>query len=173
MVAGCFRKGCHIVRETPPMPSSSSSSAMSAALQATSRIAIRQVKFPTLIRAITESLLFCGVFLAAGYISLGFGVYDMLGPMVPVVFIMMLSMVFSGVYRPEITNSIMNLYIHTAYGFLLGSVMFVFSVQFINPAYATLKFEFFFLFFSFFVINTMRPIISGTDFMDGGGRRTN
>lgn len=118
-------------------------------------------------------MLFCGVFLAAGYVSLGMSIVDMLAPMVPVVFIMMLSMTFSGVYRPEITNSIMNLYIHSAYGFVLGSITFVALVHVIAPEFATLKFEFFFLFFSFFVINTMRPIISGTDFMDGGGRRTN
>lgn len=155
------------------MPNSLTASGISSALQATAKVATRQVKFPTFTRALTESLLFCGVFLAAGNISLGLPVTDMLVPMVPIVLVMMLSMVFSGVYRPEITNSIMNLYIHSAYGFVLGSIMFVISVHFIAPEYATLKFEFFFLFFSFFVTNTMRPIISGTDFMDGGGRRTN
>jgi len=124
-------------------------------------------------RGITESVLFCAVFLASGYVSLGMPVVDMLAPMVPVVFLMMLSMTVSGVYRPEITNSIMNLYVHSAYGFVLGSVTFISCVKFIAPEFATLKFEFFFLFSSFFVLNAMRPIISGTDFMDGGGRRTN
>ena len=157
----------------PRSPASSSPNGLATALHATARIASRQVKFPTFIRALTESLLFCGVFLAAGYISLGVGIVDMLGPMVPIVFVMMLCMAFSGVYRPEITNSIMNLYIHSAYGFVLGSVMFVISVYWVAPEFATVKFEFFFLFFSFFVLNTLRPIISGTDFMDGGGRRTN
>ena len=148
-------------------------SAVSHAVQTTSRLFLRQVKFPSLMRAVTESLLFCGVFLAAGYVSLGLSITEMLVPMVPVVFIMMLSMVFSGVYRPEITNSIINLYTHSAYGYVLGSILFVITVHLFIPEYATLKFEFFFLFFSFFVMNTMRPIISGTDFMDGGGRRTN
>lgn len=155
------------------MTSSNSSRSVSGAWQTTSKVVIRQVKFPSLIRAFTESLLFSITFLSAGYVSLGLRLTEMLVPMVPVVFIMMLSMVFSGVYRPEITNSIMNLYIHSAYGYVLASVMFILSVPLIAPEYATLKFEFFFLFFSFFVINTMRPIISGTDFMDGGGRRTN
>lgn len=155
-----------------PMTSSAHNTLTSSARQ-TSKILVRQVKFPSAIRGLTESLLFCGVFLAAGYVSLGMSVVDMLVPMVPIVFIMMLSMTLSGVYRPEITNSIMNLYIHSAYGFVLGSVTFVVCVYFIAPEFATLKFEFFFLFFSFFVTNTMRPIISGTDFMDGGGRRTN
>lgn len=93
--------------------------------------------------------------------------------MVPVVFIMMISMVLSGVYREEITNSIMNLYVHSAYGFVLASITFVTFVSWVAPEYATVKFTFFFLFFAFFVINTMRPLISGTDFMDGGGRRIN
>ena len=142
-------------------------------LQALAKIAGRQIKFPTFMKGLTESLIFCGVFLAAGYVSLGLDVRDMLVPMVPVVLVMMLCMAFSGVYRPEITNSIMNLYVHSAYGFVLGCVMFVITVKLVAPAYDTLKFEFFFLFFSFFVTNTLRPIISGTDFMDGGGRRNN
>ena len=137
------------------------------------RLVARQVRFPTFLRAVTESLLFCCVFLAAGYVSLGYSISAMLAPMVPVVFIMMMSMVFSGVYRKEITNSIMNLYVHSAYGFVLASITFVVFVSFVAPDFATLKFTFFFLFFAFFVTNTMRPVISGTDFMDGGGRRTN
>jgi len=142
-------------------------------LQTFQRTVLRQVRFPTFFRAVIEFLLFCCVFLAAGYVSLGHPIHTMLAPMVPVVFIMMMSMVLSGVYREEITNSIMNLYCHSAYGFLLATVIFVSSAHWIVPEYATLKFKFFFLFFAFFVTNTMRPLISGTDFMDGGGRRTN
>ncbi len=137
------------------------------------RTALRQVRFPTFLRAVIESLLFCCVFLAAGYISLGHPIHAMLTPMVPVVFIMMMSMVLSGVYREEINNSIMKLYSHSAYGFLLATVILMSTAHWIVPEYATLKFKFFFLFFAFFVTNTMRPLISGTDFMDGGGRRTN
>ncbi len=137
------------------------------------KIFLRQVRFPSFLRAAIESVLFCCVFLAAGYVSLGHSVGMMLTPMVPVVFTMMLCMVFSGVYREEITNSIMNLYVHSAYGFVLASVVFLPTAALIVPEYANLKFKFFFLFFAFFVINTMRPLISGTDFMDGGGRRGN
>ncbi len=134
---------------------------------------LRQVRFPTFLRAVIESLLFCCVFLAAGYVSLGHSIGMMVAPMIPVVFVMMICMVLSGVYRQEITNSIMNLYVHSAYGFLLASVVFVSTAALIVPDYANLKFKFFFLFFAFFVINTMRPLISGTDFVDGGGRRVN
>jgi len=141
--------------------------------QAVAKTVARQVRFPTFMRAVTESIIFSCVFLAAGYISLGYPITSMLAPMVPVVLIMMLSMVLSGVYREEITNSIINLYVHSAYGFALASITCVAFVAVVEPEYANLKFTFFFLFFAFFVMNTMRPLISGTDFMDGGGRRTN
>jgi len=117
--------------------------------------------------------MFMGVFIAAGYISLGFGVGDMLVPMVPVILVIMLANVVSGVYRRDITNSILNLYIHSAYGFFLASIGFLVTIALFFPAFVTTKFIFFFLFFAFFVSNTVRPLISGTDFMDGGGRRTN
>jgi len=141
--------------------------------QSIATIVIRQVKLPSLLRAVVESAIFSGIFLAAGYISLGVDIFDLLMMMIPVVLIMMLSMVASGVYRPEISHSIINIYLHSAYGFVIGSIAFVAYVHLFAPQFATLKFEFFFLFFSFFVINTVRPLISGTDFMDGGGRRTN
>lgn len=67
----------------------------------------------------------------------------------------------------------MNLSVHSAYGFLLATVVIVVSARWIVLVYANLKFTFFFLFFAFFFTNTMRPLISGADFMDGGGCRTN
>ena len=60
---------------------------------------VRPVCFPSVLRARVESLLFSSVFLAAGYVSLGHSMSTMPAPMVPVVFIMMMSMVLSGVYR--------------------------------------------------------------------------
>lgn len=134
---------------------------------------IRQFSFPTPIRGIVEAFMFASVFLAAGHISLGLAIKEMLVPLVPVVLVMMFCMVASGVYRRDITNSIMNIYVHSAYGFALATVAFLLTVSLILPAYAHGKFVFFFLFFAFFVVNTVRPLISGTDFMDGGGRRIN
>lgn len=137
------------------------------------RTIVRQFRFPPMIRGCVEALLFCSVFIAAGIISLGIGVKAMLAPMVPFVLMMMFCMVASGVYRNEITHSILNLYIHSIYGFFLASIGFV-AMTFVMPEqYGQPKFVFFFLFFAFFVMNTLRPIISGTDFMDGGGRRGN
>jgi len=133
----------------------------------------RQFSFPTPFRGLVEMLMFAGVFLAAGNISLGQSVNEMLGPMVPVVLLMMFCMVASGVYRDDITSSIMRLYAHSAYGFALATGVFLVTVSLVLPDYAHRKFIFFFLFFAFFVVNTVRPLISGTDFMDGGGRRTN
>jgi len=142
-------------------------------LSALASAAVRQFRFPKFLRGLTEALLFCGIYLVAGEISLGMPLVDMLSPMVPVVLLMMFCMVASGVYRQEITNSILNLYIHSIYGFFLASVGLVLLTLNLPPEYSQSKFIFFFLFFAFFVMNTMRPIISGTDFMDGGGRRKN
>lgn len=137
------------------------------------KIVLRQIRFPTVSRAILETLVFSGVFLVAGHVSLGKPVQDMLVPMVPIVFIMMMSMVLSGIYRSEITNSIMNLYVHLAYGFCIASVLCISALHLFLPEFAEVKFDFFFLFSAFFVVNTLAPLMSGTDFMDGGGRRTN
>ncbi len=141
--------------------------------EAFSKTIVRQFRFPHVLRGLVESLIFAGVFLAAGIISLGVGVIEMLGPMVPVVLVMMFCMVASGVYREEITTSILNLYVHSIYGFFLASFAFLVLIQFLPEHYSQAKFIFFFLFFAFFVMNTMRPILTGTDFMDGGGRRKN
>ncbi len=135
--------------------------------------AVRQFRFPKFVRGLTEALIFCGIYLVAGYISLGISIEAMLVPMVPIVLLMMFCMVASGVYREEITNSILNLYIHSIYGFFLASVGYLLLTFALPPEYSGPKFIFFFLYFAFFVMNTLRPIISGTDFMDGGGRRNN
>lgn len=135
--------------------------------------AVRQFRFPKFMRGLTEMLIFCGIYLVAGYISLGISIQAMLTPMVPIVLLMMFCMVASGVYREEITNSILNLYIHSIYGFFLASIGYLLLTFALPPEYAGPKFIFFFLYFAFFVMNTLRPIISGTDFMDGGGRRNN
>ncbi len=133
----------------------------------------RQLSLPSPLRALAEITMFSGVFLVAGKISLGVSLEQMLWPMLLIVGLMMLSMVVSGVYRSDITNSIMNIYVHSAFGFFISTILFLITVAVFLPDYSSNKFVFFFLFFSFFVTNTVRPLISGTDFMDGGGRRTN
>lgn len=137
------------------------------------RTAIRQFRFPRVMPGIFEALTLASVFIVAGIFSLGVPVKSMLGPMVPVVLMMMSCMVASGVYREEINHSIGNLYLHSFYGFVLAALGFRIVVLFLPPEYSSLKFYFFFLFFGFFVLNTIRPLLSGTDFMDGGGRRVN
>jgi len=146
---------------------------VSTTLTAVSDKLLKQISFPSPLRALIEIAMFAGVFAAAGYISLGLGIGDMLAPMVPVILVIMLSNVASGVYRRDITNSIMNIYVHSAYGFLLATVGFLATIALFFPTFVDTKFIFFFLFFAFFVSNTVRPLVSGTDFMDGGGRRTN
>jgi len=146
---------------------------LTATAQALAERLLKQISFPSPLRAVIEICMFAGVFAAAGFISLGFGIREMLSPMVPVILVIMLANVASGVYRRDITNSIMNIYVHSAYGFFLASIGFLITLSLFFPEYAVSKFIFFFLFFAFFVSNTVRPLISGTDFMDGGGRRGN
>lgn len=146
---------------------------VSAAANSIAEKLTKQISFPSPLRALIEIGMFAGVFAASGFISLGLGISEMRAPMVPVILIIMLSSVVSGVYRRDITNSIMNIYVHSAYGFLIASIGFLITIALFFPAFVDSKFIFFFLFFTFFVSNTVRPLISGTDFMDGGGRRTN
>jgi len=148
-------------------------STVAVSTRALTRTLLRQVRFPSLSRCLAEVAMLSGLFLATGHISLGHGLVEMLVPMVPVVLVMMLCSVASGVYRSEITNSILNIYKHTAYGFALGAVGFGIMVSWFAPEYADGRFVFLFLLATFFVTNTVRPLISGTDFMDGGGRRGN
>jgi len=137
------------------------------------RTVVRQFRFPRVLPGLIEALILASVFLVAGIISLGVPVYAMLGPMVPVVLNMMFCMVASGVYRDEINHSIGNLYVHSMYGFILAAISLLVVVRWLPADYSSPKFIFFFLFFAFFVTNTVRPLLSGTDFMDGGGRRGN
>lgn len=146
---------------------------LSAAVHSVADRLVRQISFPSPLRALIEVIMFAGVFVAAGYICLGMTFSQMLSPMVPVILVIMLANVASGVYRRDITNSIMNIYVHSAYGFLLATIGFIATIALFYPTFTDAKFVFFFLFFMFFVSNTVRPLISGTDFMDGGGRRTN
>lgn len=137
------------------------------------RVVLRQIRFPTLLRGIFEGAVLGCVFLAAGHSVLGIAVRDLLSPMVPSVVLVLLSLVLSGVYRTDITNSIMNIYVHAAYGFVLYAIAFVPLVLMTIPELANGRFLFFFLFFAFFAFSTVSPLMSGTDFLDGGGRRKN
>lgn len=135
--------------------------------------AVRQFALPTLSRGLAEVAMFSAVFVAASKISLDMPYYQMFAPMMVIVALMMFTMIASGVFRSDITNCIMNLYMHSAYGFVLAAVLLLPTIVFFLPQLLDPRFIFFFLFFAFFVTGALRPIISGTDFMDGGGRRIN
>ncbi len=117
--------------------------------------------------------MFSGVFIAASKVSLQMPYSEMFAPLVVIVSLMLLTMIASGVFRPEITNCIINLYVHSAYGFMLAAVLLLPTILLFLPQLLDPRFIFFFLFFAFFVTGALRPVISGTDFMDGGGRRVN
>jgi len=133
----------------------------------------RQFCAPTWGRGVIELAMFAGVFAAASKISLDMPYSEMLAPMLTIVTLMMFAMIASGVFRPDITNCIINLYVHSAYGFLLATLLLLPMILLFLPELADGRFIFFFLFFAFFVTGALRPLISGTDFMDGGGRRIN
>ncbi|MBX2839589.1 MAG: hypothetical protein KTR35_22220 [Gammaproteobacteria bacterium] len=133
----------------------------------------RQFSLPKLAQGAVECAMFGCVFLAAAFVSLDFGIQQMLPGLVPLVLIMMISMVMSGVYRRDIMHDIMNVYIHSLYGFVLAVLPILIYLHVFMPRFLDEKFIFFFLFFAFFVTGTLRPLTSGTDFMDGGGRRIN
>ena len=141
------------------------------AAQSLSTTLLRQFRFPTPMRGAVEALVVAAVYLAAGTVALDVPFRDLLGPLVPVVIAMMLSSVASGVYRPEIRNRIANVFAHSTYGFALGAVAIVVTLAVVAPELLTLRFVFFFLFFGFFVVNTLRPLLCGLDPDERSGRR--
>jgi len=133
----------------------------------------RQFCLPSWTRGVIEVAMFAGVFVAASKVSLQMPYAEMLAPMLTIVSLMMATMIASGVFREDITNCIINLYVHSAYGFLMAAALVLPTIVLFLPQLLDPRFIFFFLFFAFFVTGALRPLISGTDFMDGGGRRTN
>ena len=132
---------------------------------------LRQFSFPTPVRGAVEAVAVAAVYLAAGTVALDVPFRALLGPLVPVVLAMMLSSVASGVYRPEVRGRIGNVFAHSTYGFGLGAVAIVATLSVAAPELLTLRFVSFFLFFGFFVVNTIRPLLCGFDLDDRGGRR--
>ena len=143
----------------------------SVAGQALPSLLLRQFRFPTPVRGAVEAVAVTAVYLAAGTVALDVPFRALLGPLVPVVLAMMLSSVASGVYRPEIRDRIGNVFAHSTYGFALGAVAIVATLAAVAPELLTLRFVFFFLFFGFFVVNTIRPLLCGIDLDDRNGRR--
>ncbi len=134
-------------------------------------VLLRQFAAPTPVRALVEALVVAAVFVAAGSVALDAPLVELLGPLVPVVLAMMLASIASGVYRPEIGNRISKVFIHSTYGFVLGAAAVIATLFVVAPQMLTVRFVGFFLFFGFFVMNTVRPLLCGTDLNDRGGRR--
>ena len=142
-----------------------------AAPQSLPSLLLRQFSVPTPMRGLVEAVVVAAVYLAAGTVALDVPFETLLGPLVPVVLAMMLSSVASGVYRPEIRDRIGNVLLHSTYGFALGAGAIVMTLAVVAPELLTLRFVFFFLFFGFFVINTVRPLLCGIDLDERSGRR--
>ena len=136
-------------------------------------LAFQQFSLPGLTRGVVEALLFAAIFATAASFSLGLAVIDYAGTMAIVVFVMLACMVASGVYRDDISEDIAKVYLHSGYGYLLAMACFLMLMPVLPEVYSRPKFVFFFLFLSFFAISTLRPVICGTSFINGGGRRHN
>ena len=141
------------------------------AVQLLPALVLRQFSVPPPVRGAVEALVVSAVYLAAGAVALDVPFRELLGPLVPVVLAMMLASVASGVYRPEIRERIGNVLLHSTYGFALGAVGLVATLAVVAPELLTLRFVSFFLFFGFFVLNTVRPLLCGFDADERSGRR--
>jgi flagellar biosynthesis component FlhA len=83
----------------------------------------------------------------------------LVGPMLLFCAVMMLSMVLSGVYRADVANSVVRLYGRTVVAYAIASgVMFALALI-VNSENFSPRFLAIALAFSFFVLNTFRPVI--------------
>ncbi len=127
----------------------------------------------SVLRVLVEALLFASVFIVTAVISLSVPVQQMVGPMIAVVCMIICCMIVSGVYQQDAAKSVASVFKRSVYGFCLSAAGLFVLLNVLPDVYSTGRFVFFFLFILFFVTNTVRPLLYGTDFNDGGGRRSN
>lgn len=131
----------------------------------------RQVTFPTFSTGILEVVIFSSVFLVTGSIGLDSGISSMILPMIVFSAVMMTSMVLTGVYRSDISRSIVRLYQRTAVGYVIAALGLVVLALLTTSEYFDLRFSGFVLLFSFFVVSTIRPVIVDSISTDDDDRR--
>ncbi len=119
----------------------------------------QQITLPSPAMAIMEVVLFCSVFLATGAFGLNATLVSMIFPMTTFVIIIMFGMIVSGVYRADISRSIVQLYQRTVIGYLIAGVALFFLATLSVSQYYDAKFLGFVLIFSFCVVSTIRPLI--------------
>lgn len=131
----------------------------------------RQVTFPSFSTGILEVIIFSSVFLVTGSIGLDSGLSSMILPMIIFSGVMMTSMVLTGVYRSDISRSIVQLYQRTAVGYIIAGAGMVLLAVLTTSEYFDLRFSGFVLLFSFFVVSTIRPVIVDSISTAEGDRR--
>ncbi len=119
----------------------------------------RQVTFPSFSTGLLEVIIFGSVFLVTGSIGLDSGISAMILPMIVFSAVMLTSMVLTGVYRSDISRSIVSLYQRTAVGYVIAALGLVVLALLTTSEYFDLRFSGFVLLFSFFVVSTIRPVI--------------
>ncbi|MDO6462275.1 hypothetical protein Q4485_16315 [Granulosicoccaceae sp. 1_MG-2023] len=119
----------------------------------------RQIAMPSVSTGVLEVSIFCIAFLATGVIGLHRTVPSLILPMVLFAAVMMISMIVTGVYRDDISHSIVRLYKRTALGYGIGAAGMLIFVLVSTSELFTLHFVGFVLMFSFFMVSTVRPVI--------------
>lgn len=122
----------------------------------------RQIALPTVSTAVLEVGIFCAAFLTTGSIGLNRTVGSMLLPMMLFACIMMISMIVTGVYREDISRSIIRLHKRTAIGYSIAALGMLFMTLWSASDLFSVHFLGFVLLFSFFIVGTVRPVIVDT-----------
>jgi len=135
------------------------------------RCLIRQFRLPTFTRFLFEAFVIGGLFIASVWMCGEVTVSVAMVPMVVVTLVMMMAMIASGIYRREIWASVGNLYVHSAYGFVIAGSAALFTLSRLAPELLEGNFAFLFLLLTFFALNTVRPLVSGGELTTGVGRR--
>ncbi len=132
----------------------------------------RQVTLPSIAIGLLEVFIFCGVFLVTGIIGLNSAFLSLILPMFVFAAVMMGSMVLTGVYRSDISRSIIHLHQRTAIGYAIAAIGLLILAALSSSDYFDMKFLAIVLLFSFFVVSTIRPVIvEGRVFKQEGDRR--
>lgn len=127
----------------------------------------------SLLKVSVEAVLFAAVFIVTAAYMLSVPLEQMVGPMIAVVCMMISCMIVSGVYQPDTAQSVLTVFKRSVYGFLLSVVGLIALLNILPDVYSTGRFVFFFLFILFFVTNTVRPLLYGTEFSEPAYRRQN
>lgn len=130
-----------------------------------------QIALPSISTAVLEVGIFCAAYLTTGVIGLDRTIGSLLLPMFLFAAVMMGSMIITGVYREDISRSIVRLHKRTAIGYGIAALgMSLLTLASASELF-TVHFLGFVLLFSFFIVGTIRPVIVDNVSMSSLDRR--